>query len=254
VIAELTKAVLGAVAKVRKTLAGRKPKLSRDRPSKRARKAARQSKRIGQKVAELFEHRYLFMKHHLSPAEQKTIRRITRGLPQLRTLRQIMDEVYRLFDRRCRTDTALTKLARLRRRVARLKQVGKTLQKLFSPNLEQALTFLWTTNVCPPRPTRWNVAIVATARCKRPSTAFAPSRASASALRWICYAMPQPNDAPTLRLSCTKPELDKPIPVNNDATVSHRRIYSHKLFKKLAKRGKISVGGSRVSREPPGRQ
>ena len=92
VIAELTRAVLGAVAKVRKTLAGRKPKLPRNRPSKRARKAARQSKRIGQKVAELFEHRYLFMKHHLSPAEQKTIRRITRGLPQLRTLRQIMDE------------------------------------------------------------------------------------------------------------------------------------------------------------------
>jgi hypothetical protein len=125
VIAELTKAVLGAVAKVRKTLAGRKPKLSHDRPSKRARKAARQSKRIGQKVAELFEHRYLFMKHHLSPAEQKTIRRITRGLPQLRTLRQIIDEIYRLFDRRCRTDTALAKLARLRRRVARFKQVGK---------------------------------------------------------------------------------------------------------------------------------
>lgn len=82
------------------------------------------------------------MKHHLSPAEQKTIRRITRGLPQLRTLCQIMDEVYRLFDRRCRTDTALAKLARLRRRAARFKQVGKTLQKLFSPNLEQVLTSL----------------------------------------------------------------------------------------------------------------
>ena len=53
-----------------------------------------------------------------------------------------MDEIYRLFDRRCRTDTALAKLARLRRRVVRFKQVGKTLQKLFSPNLEQALTFL----------------------------------------------------------------------------------------------------------------
>ena len=141
-IAEVTKAVLGAVAKVRKTLANRKPKLSRGRPSKRARKAARQSKRIGQKVAELFEHRHLFVKHHLSPAEQKTLQRITRGLPQWRTLRQIMDEIYRLFDRRCRTDTALAKLARLRRRVVRFKQVGKTLQKLFSPNLEQALTFL----------------------------------------------------------------------------------------------------------------
>ena len=53
-----------------------------------------------------------------------------------------MDEAYRLFDRRCRTDTALEKLARLRRRVRRFKWIGKTLQKLFSPNLEKALTFL----------------------------------------------------------------------------------------------------------------
>jgi hypothetical protein len=142
VIAELTKAVLHAVAKVRRTLATRKPKLPRGRPSQRARQAARQSQRIGQKIADLFEHRYLFVQHHLSAAESKTLQRITRGLPQLRTLRAIMDEVYRLFDRRCRTDTALAKLARLRRRVARFTQVGKTLQKLFSPNLEKALTFL----------------------------------------------------------------------------------------------------------------
>ena len=53
-----------------------------------------------------------------------------------------MNEVYRLFDRRCRSDTALQKLAQLRRRVRRFKRVGKTLQKLFSPNLEKALTFL----------------------------------------------------------------------------------------------------------------
>ncbi len=42
------------------------------------------------------------------------------------------------FDRRCRTDTALGKLARLRR----FRSVGQTLQKLSSPNLEKALTFL----------------------------------------------------------------------------------------------------------------
>ena len=53
-----------------------------------------------------------------------------------------MDQVYRLFDRRCRTDTALEKLAELRRRVKRFKKVGKTLQKLDSPNLEKALAFL----------------------------------------------------------------------------------------------------------------
>jgi hypothetical protein len=142
VIAELTKAVLGAVAKVRKELVGRKPKLSRGRPSKQAKKAARIAKRLQQKIGDLFEQRYLFVQHHLSPAERKTLERITRGLPHLRVLREIMDQVYGLFDRRCRTDTALTKLAQLRRRVRRFQHVGRTLQKLFSPNLEKALTFL----------------------------------------------------------------------------------------------------------------
>ena len=36
----------------------------------------------------------------------------------------------------------MEKLARLRRRVRRFKWIGKTLPKLFSPNLEKALTFL----------------------------------------------------------------------------------------------------------------
>lgn len=53
-----------------------------------------------------------------------------------------MDEVYRLFDRRCCTATALAKLARLRQRVRRYRSLGKCLDKLHSPNLEKALTFL----------------------------------------------------------------------------------------------------------------
>lgn len=143
VLKKLTKAVLRAVAKVRKELAASKPKLGRGRPSSpEARKAARYRKRIDEKVADLFGHRYLFVQHKLTPAERRTLSRISRGRRELRTLREIMDEVYRLFDRRCRTDTALEKLARLRRRVRRFKKIGKTLQKLFSPNLQKALTFL----------------------------------------------------------------------------------------------------------------
>jgi len=142
-IKELTKAVLHAGAKVRKQLAATKPKLGRGRPSSAAaRKVARQAKRIEQKVGNLFQHRYLFVQHVLTPAQRRTLMRITRGQPESRTLRGVMDEVYRLFDRRCRTDTALEKLARLRRRVRRFRWIGKTLQKLFSPNLEKALTFL----------------------------------------------------------------------------------------------------------------
>ena len=93
-------------------------------------------------MAELFEHRYLFVRHHLSPAEQKQLQKLTCGRPQLRTLRKIMDEVYRLFDRRCRTQTALKKLQKLRRRVRRFKKLGKSLDKLNSPTLEKALVFL----------------------------------------------------------------------------------------------------------------
>lgn len=143
VIKELTKAVLRAVAKVRKELAATKPKLGRGRPSsEQSRKAARRRKQIDQKVGDLFQHRYLFVQHMLTPAQRRTLTRVTRGRPELRTLREIMDQVYRLFDRRCRSETALEKLARLRRRVRRFKWIGKTLQKLSSPNLEKALTFL----------------------------------------------------------------------------------------------------------------
>jgi hypothetical protein len=143
VLAELIKAVLGAVAKVRKQLAAKKPGLKRGRPaSKAAKRAARRKKRIERKVGDLFEHRRLFVQRRLSPSERETLTRITRGLPQLRTLRSIMEEVYRLFDRRCRTDTALEELARLRRRVRRFRAVGRALQELSSPTLEKALTFL----------------------------------------------------------------------------------------------------------------
>ena len=142
VIAELNKAVLKAVAKVRRQLKANLPKFGRGRPSPANRKLAARKKRIESKITGLFDNRHLFVQHHLTAAEQKTFRRITRGLPQLRTLRQIVDEVYRLFDRRCRTDTALAKLARLRRRVARFKDLSQALRKLFSPNLDKALTFL----------------------------------------------------------------------------------------------------------------
>jgi len=143
VIKDLTQAILRAVAKVRKKLAARRPTLKRGRPSTiEAKRAARQAKRLQQKIADLFEHRYLFVQHDLTIAQRRTLRQITRGLPQLRTLWEIMEEVYRLFDRRCRTDTALAKLAKLRRRVRRFKAVGKVLSKLQSPNLDKALTFL----------------------------------------------------------------------------------------------------------------
>jgi Transposase len=143
VIKEVTKAVLGAVAKLRKGLASEAPKLGRGRPaSKAARLAAQRKRRIERKVGDLFEHRYLFVRRHLTASERKTLMRITRGQPQLRSLRGLMEEVYRLFDRRCRTTTALAKLAKLRARLRRFGRLKKALKKLFAPGLEKALVFL----------------------------------------------------------------------------------------------------------------
>jgi hypothetical protein len=140
---EINRAILKAVAQVRREQRQRQPKLARGRPAAGlAQKAARRKKRRDEKIAALFDHRYLFVQHGLTPAEHRTLRRITRGFPQLRTLRSIADEVYRLFDRRCRTETALERLACLRRRVQRFKRLRQALQKLYSPNVEKALVFL----------------------------------------------------------------------------------------------------------------
>jgi Transposase len=143
VLREVIKAILSAVAQERKRLTETAPKLPRGRPSsKAAKRAARRKKRIEQKVSDLFEHRYLFIQRRLSPTERATLQRISRGLPQLRTLRGLMEEVYRLFDRRCRTATALAKLARLRARLRRFVRLRAVLKKLFAPGLEKALVFL----------------------------------------------------------------------------------------------------------------
>jgi len=142
VLRELTNAVLSAVAGERKRLTAGAPKLPRGRPGKAARRAARRKKRIDQKVGDLFAHRWLLVQRQLTASERATLRRITRGLPHLRRLRELMVGVYRLFDRRCRAATALSKLAELRTRLRRFGWLSAVLKKLLAPRLEKALVFL----------------------------------------------------------------------------------------------------------------
>ncbi len=143
VLKEIIREILKAVAAARRELKSQQPKVKRGRPgSKEARKDARKKKRLQERIGELFAHRHLFIKRSLTPKEKRILRRITRGLPALRVLRSIVEQVYRLFDRRCRTETALEKLAKLRQRVARFKMLVQTLKKLFTSNIEKALTFL----------------------------------------------------------------------------------------------------------------
>jgi len=142
VLKEINQAVLHALAQVRKKLQADIPKLKRGRPRKEDKARTRRIKRRKAYVAELFEHRHLFVRHHLSTAQKKKLAGLTRGQPQLRSLREIVDAVYRLFDRRCRMRTALARLAKLRTRVGRFKSLRSSLSKLFVPSLEKALLFL----------------------------------------------------------------------------------------------------------------
>jgi hypothetical protein len=144
VLKEITKAVLHVLARLRKKLAEKAPKLPRGRPKNTLenQRLHRKAQAITQRVTALFEHRHLFVRHHLTASQRTILYRLMRYGRQVRALRAIMDEVYRLFDRRCRTDTAMAKLTRLRQRVRQYRSLGKSLDKLHSPNLEKALTFL----------------------------------------------------------------------------------------------------------------
>jgi hypothetical protein len=145
VLQALPQGVLKAVATERDRLATSKPQLKRGRPSskdKEARRLARKSKAMQQKISDLCQDRLLCVTRRLTPSERKRLMHLTRGLPQLRKRRDLMEHLYALFDRRCHTQTALGKLRKLRQWVQRFTWIGETFKKVFSPTLEQALTFL----------------------------------------------------------------------------------------------------------------
>ena len=99
VVQDIVKAVVKAVSSERKRLAAQQPTLPQGRPStKAAKQAARTQKRLAAQRAALFASRYLFVQRHLNTTERKTLRRVSRGLPQLQALRAIMEQVYALFD------------------------------------------------------------------------------------------------------------------------------------------------------------
>src|SRR5437016_697031 len=96
-VADVVKAVLGAVASARKRLAAKQPQLPQGRPSTpAAQQTARTQKRLDVQRVALFTHRYLFVQRHLSKTERQTLWRLTRGLPQFQQLRAILAQVYAL--------------------------------------------------------------------------------------------------------------------------------------------------------------
>jgi hypothetical protein len=138
---ELNKAALKVITGLRRELAQKVKKLPRGRP-KRGQGA--KDDPVRKLKTELFDRRTLWVKKHLTPREHKTLRWLCRKRPLLRDLRSLVEWVYDLFDRRCRRETALKKLKRLRflRAFERHKALSSVLKKLRSKTLEQALWFL----------------------------------------------------------------------------------------------------------------
>jgi hypothetical protein len=79
VIKEIIKAVLHALAKLRKEMTAQIPKQARGRPRKEQEGQAWLIAYRKRCVVELFEHRYLFVRHHLSPAEHKQLQKLMHG-------------------------------------------------------------------------------------------------------------------------------------------------------------------------------
>lgn len=141
-IKEITLSVLRVLSKLRQEGREKLPKGKRGRPKKEDKKRQRQLARQKQKLADLFTYRHLFVKRELTAKERRILKSLQRGQPQLVVLRSIMEEVYRLFDRRCRKATALQRLSQLRQRVRRFKRLYRALGVLESENLDKALEYL----------------------------------------------------------------------------------------------------------------
>lgn len=129
--------ILKAYATVRRELKSQLPRLPRGRPRKgQVQRQARIKRRLKVRRTVLSQHRYLLVKRRLTDRDRRLLRQMGRGL------RRLVEAIYGLFDRRCRKVTALKKLARLRRRVARLGPWASNLQRHFWPDLERALNVL----------------------------------------------------------------------------------------------------------------
>jgi len=140
---EVVNAVWRPGASARKPLAAQQPTWPQGRPRTQAAKpAARKQKRLAQPGAAVCTPRPQWVQPHCKPSERTQWWRSTRGLPWLRTRREMMAQVSALCDRRCRRQTALDTLTQRRRRRDRFTPLGESLTKLFAPTVEQARVLL----------------------------------------------------------------------------------------------------------------
>ena len=140
ILKEINLLVLRALAGFRKSLP-KPPRRKRGRPKKGEERQPTPAEILRRKI---WENRYLWVHKELTASQHQRLRSICRRQPLLRALRELVDLVYNLFDRRCRMETALEKLETIRKlKVFReFPQLLPIWKKLRFKNLEKALLFL----------------------------------------------------------------------------------------------------------------
>ena len=95
IINEITKDILKAVTQVRRRLKQKKTERPRGRPSgQRAKQLAQKNQRLQNKIADLFEYRYLFVKHTLTHKEKKILhRKMKKSIYRVRTRDHISQRI-----------------------------------------------------------------------------------------------------------------------------------------------------------------
>ena len=205
ILHEVNKAVLSAVAQERKRLAAGAPKLPRGRPSsKAAKRAARRKKRIEQKVGELFRAPLPVrpaaaepLRAGDAPADQPRLAATTQpaladggGLPVVRSTVPDGDGVGQV-------GTAPGTVTAVR-------PAAEGAQEAAGAGVGEGAGVFGRATAAARRPTRWSVATVATARCRRRCTGFGRSGRSRAGWRWTCCGSNTPKAAPRRPRPCTR--------------------------------------------------
>ena len=87
VLKEIIKDVLKALAKIRKAMHAKVPRFGRGRPRREEKRQVQRAKRTQDHISELFTNRHLFVQHGLNKTERQKITKLSRGCPDLRSLR-----------------------------------------------------------------------------------------------------------------------------------------------------------------------
>lgn len=96
-------------------------------------------------------HRFTWLLKHPTVVQRRRIRRLGRRYPLLAALREFVDRLHQLFDRRCCKATAQLKLHNLRQHgmFKRFPQLDLIRRRMASPNLDKALEFLEDPDLAP---------------------------------------------------------------------------------------------------------